>query len=99
MNRAVLDTNTVLSSQLAKSANSPNVEIVSRWLNGEFIWLHTPDILDEYAEKLIEYGVSLKQVISLLSKLRISGEIVPISFFHIRHYPADSDDTIFSSPR
>lgn len=72
MNRAVLDTNTVLSSQLAKSANSPNVEIVSRWLNGEFIWLHTPDILDEYAEKLIEYGVSLKQVISLLSKLRIS---------------------------
>lgn len=25
----------------------------------------------------------------------LAGESVPIAFFHVRHYPADADDTIF----
>lgn len=95
MKRAVIDTNVVLSSQLSTSAKSPNIEIIARWVAGEFVWLHTQDILDEYLEKLLENAVPLARAVSLLAKLKHAGESIPIGFFHVRHYPTDMDDTIF----
>ncbi|HBJ82785.1 MAG TPA: hypothetical protein DDZ88_02700 [Verrucomicrobiales bacterium] len=95
MRQAVIDTNVALSSQKTTHATSPNREVVERWLKGEFIWLHTPDILTEYAEKLIQHGIPSSKIRGFLRNLVRIGESVPIGFFHVRHYPADSDDTIF----
>jgi predicted nucleic acid-binding protein len=95
MIRAVIDTNVVLASQRSSHATSPNAEIVTRWAAGEFDWLHTPDIIEEYAEKLLELGVPEAKITKLLALLQVGGVQVEIAFFHLRHYPADADDTVF----
>lgn len=95
MTRAVIDTNVVLASQRSNHPTSPNVEIVARWTAGEFDWLHTPDIIEEYTEKLLELGVPNAKMTRLLALLQIGGIQVEIAFFHLRHYPADADDTAF----
>ncbi|WP_395742717.1 putative toxin-antitoxin system toxin component, PIN family [Prosthecobacter sp.] len=92
---AVLDTNVVLSSQKSKGTGSPNAEVIKRWEAGEFDWLFTNDVLEEYAEKLTEHGIADQTIQSLLGRLIFAGVEVEIDFFHLRHYPIDSDDTAF----
>jgi predicted nucleic acid-binding protein len=95
MLRAVLDTNVVLAADRASNPLSPNKEIVNRWANGEFIWLVTDDIAGEYAEKLLEIGNTPTEVEAFITGLLLLADRVQIRFFHFRHYPVDSDDTIF----
>lgn len=92
---AVLDTNVVLSSQRSTSPGSPNAEIIRRWEAGEFAWLFTDDVLEEYAEKLTEHGIADQTIQKLFGRLILAGVQVQIGFFHLRHYPADPDDTAF----
>jgi predicted nucleic acid-binding protein len=93
--RAVLDTNVVLAADRATNPLSPNKEIVSRWANREFTWLVTDDIAAEYAEKLLEKGNAPAEVEAFITGLFLLADRVEIRFFHFRHYPVDSDDTIF----
>lgn len=95
MVRAVLDTNVVLAADRTGNPLSPNKEIVDRWANREFTWLVTSDIAAEYAEKLLEKGNAPEKVEAFISGLFLLTELVEIRFFHFRHYPVDSDDTIF----
>ncbi len=95
MKRAVLDTNVMLASQKTASAQSPNAEIVRRWKVGEFTLIVTDDLLQEYAEKLIEKGIPLASRRALLRDLMLLGDQIPITFFHLRHYPVDPEDTPF----
>jgi predicted nucleic acid-binding protein len=93
--RAVLDTNVVLAAGGSSNTNSPNREIVHRWLAGEFTLLVTDDIIAEYAEKLASHGKSTQERVEFLSRVFLLSEAVEIRFFHLRHYPADPDDVIF----
>jgi putative PIN family toxin of toxin-antitoxin system len=93
--RAVLDTNVVLAAESSPNPNSPNREIVRRWLAGEFLLLVTDDLLAEYAEKLASLGKSPLQIEEFLSRILLLSEPVEIRFFHLRHYPSDPDDVLF----
>ena len=95
MLRAVLDSNVVLAADGSANPLSPNKEILSRWSEGEFVWLVTRDIAAEYAEKLLEKGNSPAEVEAFIAGLFLLAETVGIRFFHFRHYPVDADDTIF----
>ncbi len=95
MKRAVIDTNVLLSARRSSSLSSPNAEIVSRWTAGEFTWLVSTDVFEEYAGKLREFGLLTADTVELLARLMLSGEMVEIRFFHLRHYPYDPDDTVF----
>jgi putative PIN family toxin of toxin-antitoxin system len=95
MLRAVLDTNVVLAAELSCGPQSPNREIMKRWLRGEFTWLVTEDVTAEYAEKLLAKGKPPLLVEEFLTELLLLAETVEIRFFHFRHYPVDSDDTVF----
>jgi putative PIN family toxin of toxin-antitoxin system len=95
MLRAVLDTNVVLAAHKSTDPKSPNREIIDRWLRGEFIWLVSEDIAAEYAEKLLEKGKPTATVEAFITELFLLAETVDIRFFHFRHYPVDSDDTVF----
>lgn len=53
---AVLDTNVVLAAENSSNPDSPNREVVRRWLAGEFALLVTDDVVAEYAEKLLSIG-------------------------------------------
>ena len=93
--RAVLDTNVVVAAHLAIQPGSPNAEVIDRWEAGEFTLLQTPDVLLEYAEKLIETGVPRALVARFIARIFQLGETVCIEFFHLRHYPVDADDIAF----
>jgi uncharacterized protein len=93
--RAVLDTNVILAAQRSNHPASPNTEILQRWRSGGFIFLYSRDTAIEYADKLIEHGVSEADIALFLKLLRVLGEHVEIEFFHLKHYPVDSDDIAF----
>ena len=93
--RAVLDTNVVVAAHHAIQPGSPNAEVIDRWEAGEFTLLQTPDVLLEYAEKLIETGAPRALVTRFIARIFHLGEAVRIEFFHLRHYPADADDIAF----
>ena len=86
--RVVLDTNVVLAANRTTHPSSPNAEILARWKRGEFTCLHTLDTLSEYAEKLLEHGVSASKAEEFLRLLARLGESVAVVFFHFRHYLA-----------
>jgi len=48
--RAVLNTNVHIAAQLSKNPNSPTVELIKRWRNGEFILLCSSQLYDELDE-------------------------------------------------
>ena len=95
MLRAVLDTNVVLAAKRSAHPQSPNAEIITRWMAGGFTWLVSDDVVTEYAEKLLEKGVDPLKVELFVADLLQYGEDVPIRFFHFQHYPVDADDVAF----
>lgn len=95
MLRAVLDTNVVLAAKRSVNPQSPNAEIITRWMAGEFVWLVSDDVVTEYAEKLLEKGIDPLKVEQFVADLLQYAEEVPIRFFHFQHYPVDMDDVAF----
>ena len=93
--RAVLDTNVLLAAQKTRHSSSPNAEIFNRWKAGELAVLCSRDIAIEYADKMLEHGIPEVYISTFLSLLRVLAEWVEIEFFHLRHYPIDSDDVSF----
>ena len=93
--RAVLDTNVVLAGKRSRAATSPNAELIRRWSDGQFEWLYSDDIIEEFSEKLLEQGTPPNEVAQFIYELISLGEPVPIRFYHLRHYPCDADDTAF----
>ena len=92
MPRAVLDTNVVLAAYRTTHPSSPNLEVVERWLRGEFTLLYSDDVLMEYARKLLEHGHPRDVVTAYLTRVRALGVWVAIQFYHLRRYTADADD-------
>jgi len=95
MIRAVLDTSVVVAAGKSQQPESPNREILRRWLDQEFILLISEDIAAEYAEKLRDRGVAREKIISFLTNIFLLAEAVDIRFFHFRHYPVDEEDISF----
>jgi predicted nucleic acid-binding protein len=93
--RAVLDTNVVLAAHRSPNPASPNRELFERWRLGEFILLSSDDVLLEYAENMVELGCTDAEVAAFLARVQVLGEPVTIEFFHLRRYPADTDDIAF----
>lgn len=52
-----MDTNVVLAYVQSKSEDSPNREIIQRWERGEFDVLWSRDVLNEYIDKMKEFGI------------------------------------------
>ena len=95
MLRAVLDTNVVLAAKRTAHPQSPNAEIMTRWMAGEFTWLVNDDVATEYAAKLLEKGIDPVNFDRFVADLLQYGEEAPIRFFHFQHYPVDADDVAF----
>ena len=95
MIRAVLDTNIAVAAGKSSANSSPNREIISRWIQGQFKLLISRDIAAEYALKLRERGVDESAIVEFLKHLALLADIVEIKFFHFRHYPIDEDDIAF----
>ena len=55
--RAVLDTNVPIGALISRNPNSPLVELLDRWLAGEFEILYSEDISAEYEEQELSLAV------------------------------------------
>ena len=93
--RAVLDTNVIISAFKSKSPTSPALEILERWVSGEFELLLSEDVVFEYIRKLREKGITDEEIGAFLEDLVLLGESVRISSFHMHPYPSDPDDVAF----
>ncbi|MBM3236494.1 PIN domain-containing protein [Candidatus Poribacteria bacterium] len=93
--RVVLDTTVVLAYVQTKSDDSPNREIIRRWARREFDVLWTRDVLNEYIDKMREFGISEDKIIKFISQFVRFGEVVKIEFFHYESYPEDAKDICF----
>jgi putative PIN family toxin of toxin-antitoxin system len=93
--RAVLDNNVMLAAGITTSANSPNREIIQRWISGEFAVLVSEDVIAEYAEKLLAAKNARHETDAILTRVLLLSEMVEVRFFHLRHYPEDADDVMF----
>ncbi len=75
----VIDTNILIAGLITRKTSSPTVHIVDAMLNGELIYLISPELLNEYKEvlsrpKLIElHGLSDEEVDNLLIELTANG--------------------------
>jgi len=93
--RVVPDTNVFIAAYKSASPGSPNKKFIDRWQKAEFDLLFSEDTLLEYIEKLRELGVGQQIVNKLIRAIIALGIQVEIIYFHLRHYPEDSDDTAF----
>jgi len=72
---AVIDTNVVIAGLLSRDADSPVCRILDSMLRGEFLFLLSPDLIDEYRRVLLRpkiralHGLTEKQVDVLLIEL------------------------------
>ncbi|MBF0289832.1 MAG: putative toxin-antitoxin system toxin component, PIN family [SAR324 cluster bacterium] len=94
--RIVPDTNVIISAQ-SKNPDSPNRELIERWLQDEFILLYSLDTLQEYFRKLRELNFAEEIIISFLADIRTLAERVEIEHYHFYsyQYPKDRDDIAF----
>jgi len=93
--RAVIDTNVLLAASRSTHPTSPNAEILDRWQQRQFAFLCSLDTLAEYAQKLLNHGIPTADVEAFINLLARHGELVPVVYFHFRHYPVDADDVMF----
>ena len=89
--RAVFDTNIFVAAYLSKNPNSPTVELLQRWLQGEFELLYSDDLLAEIDEKFSARGIGDVHKHSLLVELLDRATYVQVK-------PADVQLIILSDP-
>jgi putative PIN family toxin of toxin-antitoxin system len=89
--RAVFDTNIFVAAYLSKNPNSPTVELLQRWLQGEFELLYSDDLLAEIDEKFSARGIGDVHKHSLLVEL-----LDRATYVHVK--AADVQPIILSDP-
>lgn len=93
--RAVFDTNVIVSAYLSRSPTSPTLELIDRWLTGEFTLLVCDAIVDEFIEKLTDRGVAREDIEAFVALLDALAEWVDVPEEAIvPRIPADVDDDV-----
>lgn len=93
--RAVFDTNVIVSAYLSRSPTSPTLELIDRWLAGEFTLLVCDAIVDEFIEKLTDRGVAREDIEAFVALLDALAEWVDVPEEAIvPRIPADVDDDV-----
>lgn len=91
--RAVFDTNIFVAAYLSKNPDSPTMELLRRWLQGEFELLYSDDLLVEIDEKFSARGISDEHKDSLLVELRDFATYVEVKPSDVKPViAADPDD-------
>jgi putative PIN family toxin of toxin-antitoxin system len=93
--KVVPDTNVFIAAEKSCNVTSSNKEFIVRWKNCEFEVLYSEDTLLEYISKLREKSIAEETVRKLIQALLELARKINIEFYHLPHYPIDSDDIAF----
>jgi putative PIN family toxin of toxin-antitoxin system len=95
MLRAVLDTNIIIAALKSKKAQSPNAELLRRWVAGEFALLYTYDLEAEYREKCEARGIDFPIRSTFFRNLYQYGERIELAPNQVQPIVlADPDDDV-----
>ena len=89
--RTVFDTNIFVAAHLSKNPQSPTMELLRRWRQGEFELLYSDDLLVEIDEKFSARGIGDEYKDSLLIELRDLATYVEVK-------PSDVGSVIIADP-
>ena len=89
--RVVFDTNIFVAAHLSKNPQSPTMELLRRWRQGEFELLYSDDLLVEIDEKFSARGIGDEYKDSLLVELRDLATYVEVK-------PSDVKPVIIADP-
>lgn len=93
--RVVFDTNIFVAAYLSKNPDSPTVELLRRWRQGEFVLLYSDDLLVEIDEKFSARGISDEYKDSLLAELCDLATYVEVKPSDVKPViTADPDDDL-----
>ena len=93
--RAVLDTNVVIAAHLSRNPRSPTVELIGRWLAGEFVQLYSGDTLIELQRKFLDRQIDPASAVQYTANLFRLGEYVEVAHEQIQPVlAADPDDDL-----
>lgn len=93
--RAVLDTNVVIAAHLSRNPRSLTIELIDRWLAGEFVQLYSDDTLIELQEKFLERQIDPTSAEQYTANLFRFGEYVEVAPDQIqRVLTGDPDDDL-----
>lgn len=92
--RAVFDTNIIISALKSKNPNSPTVELISRWLNGEFTLTFSDPLRYEYVEKMVAKRIEVDERDWFLAVLNQYGEHISLPDEWEQIVVDDPDDDI-----
>ena len=93
--RAVLDTNIIIAALKSKNPKSPNLELLHRFQNDEFVLLYNDYLLSEYQEKFFTRKVNNELALGFIADLLVSGEKVEIEADEIKPVVLnDPDDDV-----
>ena len=91
--RVVFDTNIFVAAHLSKNPQSPTMELLRRWRQGEFELLYSDDLLVEIDEKFSARGIGDEYKDSLLVELRDLATYVEVKPLDVKPVIiADPDD-------
>ncbi|MBE2235518.1 MAG: putative toxin-antitoxin system toxin component, PIN family [Anaerolinea sp.] len=91
--RAVLDTHVVIAAHLSRNPRSPTIELLARWRAGEFVQLHSDDMLVELVEKFQARRIAPEASDFYLADLISIGEhVIVLPEQMPEAIAADSDD-------
>ena len=78
--RVVLDTNVFVAAYLSRSETSPNREMLNRWLDDQFLLLHSRDTLREVIGTFKEKRIGQSLIVELIARVTMLGEKVHVPF-------------------
>ena len=76
--RAVFDTNAIIAALKSNHPDSPNVELIRRWQNGEFDLLYSLGLRSEYSEKFETRSVESQRSKQFLASLTERGILIDV---------------------
>lgn len=93
MLRAVLDTTVFVAAALSKKPEtSPTRELLERWMNGEFVLLVSPVLLEEIVEQLTKRRTDPREIEGLLAEIERLAELVDVRPEQVQPETVDPDD-------
>ena len=92
MTKAVLDTSVFIAGLLTKKNASSSAQVLSLWKAGKFLFVFSPQILEELVAKLIDKGFPEANIKALVKVIWEIGLYIPGSYEVAMLDKTDPDD-------
>lgn len=96
MLKVVIDTSVFIAGLLTKNPQKSNpAQIITKWREGEFTLVMSPQIMKELVAKLVDLGIEDELIIELVATISKAGLHIPGAYEATRLNDIDTEDNMF----